>query len=76
MLDAEVEQIMRAMVEAVQTYDQVAEVCHPQPAICRPPDPSVSPFPAPLPDPTAQRRLASPKLWALPPAGSRARPDS
>ena len=43
MQDAEVELIMRTMVDAVQTYDQVAEVC-PLPAICRRQDPSVSPL--------------------------------
>jgi hypothetical protein len=43
MQDAEVELIMRTMVDAVQTYDQVTEVCRPLSAVCRRQDPSVSP---------------------------------
>jgi len=39
MQDAEVELIMRTMVDTVQTYDQVAEVCYPLPAIWRRLDP-------------------------------------
>lgn len=35
MQDAEVELIMRTMVNAVQTYDEVAEVCRLLPAFCR-----------------------------------------
>ena len=74
MQDAEAELIMRTLVNAVQTYDQVAEVRH----CCASfdlfyLDPSAT---APLTDPAIHRWSSPPKLWAVPPAGSRARPNS
>lgn len=79
MQDVEVESIMRTMVDAVQTYDQVTEVR----SSCRASfglllsivtlDPQ--PATAPLPDSTVQRWPASPKFRAISSAGGGARSD-
>jgi hypothetical protein len=76
MQDAEVELIMRTLVNAVQTYDQVAEVrccCAPFDSVL---NSSLDPWTAASgTHPPVYRWFASPELWAVPPAGSRARPN-
>jgi hypothetical protein len=77
MQDAEIELIMRTMVDAVQTYDQVVEVgC----GCCalffsRQKAPLTPTVTASFPDPSAYRWSSPPKFRAVPPTGSGARPN-
>jgi hypothetical protein len=74
--DAEVELIMRTLVNAVQTYDQVVEVrcCCASFDLVR--NSSLDPWTAaPLTDPSVHRWSPPPELRAVSPAGSRARPN-
>ena len=74
MQDAEVELIMRTLVNSVQTYDEVVEVrgCCGRTVQFSSLDSSVTAY---LTDLSVQRWPSSPKLRTVPPAGSRARPD-
>jgi hypothetical protein len=76
MHDAEVELIMRTLVNSVQTYDQVVEVrccCAPFDSAL---DISLDPWTtASRTDPSVYGWSASPELWAVPPAGGGARPN-
>ena len=74
MQDAEVELIMRTLVNSVQTYDEVVEVrvCYGRIVQFSSPDPSLA---ASLADLSVQRWPSPLKFRAVPPAGSRARSD-
>jgi hypothetical protein len=67
---------MRTLVNAVQTYDQVVEVCCYCASVDSVLNNSLDPWTAaPLTDPSVHRWSPSPKLRAVSPAGSRARPN-